>query len=174
MHLSIYFNDNPHEATLIQLWSWWEIALIFLSHIFPSSSDKMNSCLTCSSYRHEGVNAAWRRWNHWPLLEWKQPWGIHTIKGFGIQMLIYYFRQSAYLRKWAWRMTNRCFLLRVCMSVSCDWFVEYYKIGCTTTCIFTSKIIGNVWNSDIKHNFNAFSSIFKWASKIYFHNWLNV
>lgn len=32
MHLSIYFNDNLHEATLIQL-----------SHIFPSSSDKMNS-----------------------------------------------------------------------------------------------------------------------------------
>jgi len=48
--------------------------MMFLSHIFPSSSDKMNSRLTCSFHTHEGVNAAWRRrWNQWQTPEWKQP-----------------------------------------------------------------------------------------------------
>lgn len=85
-------------------------------------------CLTCSSHTTRASNAAWRMRNQSPTPEWKQPLVIYAFKGHGIHILIYYFCQSSYLRKWAWRMTNRCFSL----SISCHWSLEYYKICCTT------------------------------------------
>lgn len=161
MHLCVYFSDSIHKATLIQLWSPWEIALIFLSH---TSTRRLTGWIPvsraalitkCSMENEESVTNTRMKTASRNL----------RIQRPGDSYFDLLFLPERLPEKMSMKNDKQMFL-----AIYILWLISGILQDLLHNCLVmmttTSKVTGNLWNiADIKHtDLKVFSSILKWVS----------